>query len=129
MYVLLDTSTAVCRLVYIDADGAYHTYEWEAGRTMAQGLLAYIIKTLASHGTTIEAIAGWGVLRGPGSFTGLRIGAATVNAITASLQVPVVGETGEDWQARAVARLQAGEDDQIILPEYGRAARITTPRK
>lgn len=129
MYALLDTSTAVCRFTYIDADGVYHTHEWEAGRTMAKGLLAYIIETLAHHNVTIEDIAGWGVLRGPGSFTGLRIGAATINAIVASLCVPVVGETGEDWQTRAITRLQSGENDQIILPEYGRDARITTPRK
>lgn len=129
MYVLLDTSTATCRLVYVDADGTHHPYEWGAGRTMAQGLLAYIIATLARHNTTIEAIAGWGVRRGPGSFTGLRIGAATINTIAATLNTPVVGEVGDDWQNRAITRLKAGENDKIILPEYGRDARITAPRK
>lgn len=129
MYVLLDTSTAVCRVWLVDSNGEQHEYTWQADRQMAKGLLAYIIECLARHQVAIQEVAGWGVLRGPGSFTGLRIGIATINTIGDTCHAPIVGVTGDNWQVRALQRLQAGESDKIILPEYGREARITAPRK
>jgi hypothetical protein len=43
--------------------------------------------------------------------------------------VPIVGETGDGWQEKGEARLTAGENDKIVLPEYGGEANITQPRK
>jgi hypothetical protein len=34
---------------------------------------------------------------GPGSFTGLRIGASFINAVAAGLGLPVVPTTGDNW--------------------------------
>ena len=48
---------------------------------MAAGLLKYIEECLEKHGASISKVSGWSVFAGPGSFTGLRIGSATVNTI------------------------------------------------
>lgn len=128
MILLLDTSTPVCRLTLVVGD-ATHTYEWEAGRTLAKGLLEYIEATLAKHDVQVSDIEGIGVLRGPGSFTGLRIGITVLNTIADTLQIPIVGATGEEWQATVLRRLRAGESDTIVMPEYGGDAHITQPRK
>lgn len=128
MILLLDTSTSECRITYVD--GNHHTdVSWQAERELAHGLLRYVVETLASLDATIEDLNGIGVLRGPGSFTGLRIGMTTMNTIANAQDIAIVGEVGEDWQQRALKRLRAGENDRIVLPEYGREARITQPRK
>ena len=106
-----------------------HDYKWDAQRELAHGLLRYIVETLAQHDAEISDLEGLGVFRGPGSFTGLRIGITTLNTIASSEQIPIVGIVGEDWKSEALLRLSAGENDKIVLPEYGREARITTPRK
>ncbi len=80
MYVLLDTSTPVCKLTIIDEENRYE-YQWLAERQMAAGLLKYIEECLEKHGASIGKVSGWSVFAGPGSFTGLRIGSATVNTI------------------------------------------------
>lgn len=124
MIILLDTSTSACRLVVI-IDGRSSDYEWEAGRTMAKGLLAFLDDKTGG----LDQIQGIGVMRGPGSFTGLRIGLTVANTLADSLGVPIVGEIGEGWRAVAISRLEAGETDGVVLPFYGGEAHITKPKK
>jgi tRNA threonylcarbamoyladenosine biosynthesis protein TsaB len=128
MILLLDTSTPVCRLVLVDADDR-HEAEWEAGRGLAKGLLGYLEAELAGYSKTFSDITGIGVFRGPGSFTGLRIGAAVLNTVADALNIPIVGASEDDWQTVAIARLRNGESDQVVLPFYGSDANITPPRK
>lgn len=124
MIILLDTSTAVCFLMVIDGDSR-QSYEWEAGRTLAHGLLRFLQEKTGD----LRNITGIGVMKGPGSFTGLRIGLAVANTLADSLSVPIVGVGGDNWQELALEKLRAGENEKIVMPEYGAAAHITTPRK
>ena len=128
MILLLDTSTPECRLTFLDGDWRYDA-NWEANRDLAKGLLGYIQSQLESQGKTWKSLTGLGVFKGPGSFTGLRIGITVLNTVSYSEGIPIVGETGESWQKNAVERLLAGESDKIVLPEYGGEANITQPRK
>lgn len=128
-YLLLDTSTPICHVTIVTHDNVRHEYEWEANRELAKGLLRYLNDTVVKHSETLASLTGIGVLQGPGSFTGLRIGLTVVNTIAESSEIPIVGATGEQWRDEAVDRLGKGEDDQIVMPVYGHEARITTPRK
>ena len=124
MIILLDTSTATCRLTTVDGESS-NNFDWEAGRTLARGLLAFIQEKVGD----VKNISGIGIMRGPGSFTGLRIGMAVANTLADGLGVPIVGETGDSWRETALGRLSSGEDDQVILPFYGGDAHITKPKK
>ena len=124
MIILLDTSTATCRLTTVDGEIS-NNFDWEAGRTLARGLLAFIQEKVGD----VKNITGIGIMRGPGSFTGLRIGMAVANTLADGLGVPIVGETGDSWRESALGRLSSGEDDQVILPFYGGDAHITKPKK
>lgn len=124
MIILLDTSTATCFLTVVD-DEARQDFEWQAGRTLARGLLKFLEEKTGD----LHDISGIGVMKGPGSFTGLRIGLTVANTLADGLHVPIVGVTGENWQGRALEKLRSGEDEKIVLPEYGSAAHITAPKK
>lgn len=124
MIILLDTSTATCFLTVVD-DGARQDFEWQAGRTLARGLLKFLEEKTGD----LHDIGGIGVMKGPGSFTGLRIGLTVANTLADSLNIPIAGATGEDWQKVALKKLRAGENEKIVMPEYGAAAHITAPRK
>jgi tRNA threonylcarbamoyladenosine biosynthesis protein TsaB len=128
MILLLDTSTPVCKLSLIDGDWRFDD-EWESGRTLAKGLLGYLEKHLSENDKNWKSISGIVAYKGPGSFTGLRIGLTVLNTIADSESVPIIGATGDDWQATGQARLEAGENDQLVMPEYGAEVHITTPRK
>lgn len=128
MILLLDTSTPVCKLTLIDGNRRFDD-EWQADRQLAKGLLKYLQHQLERHGKTFADIKGIGAMKGPGSFTGLRIGLTVLNTLADAENITIVGEMGDDWQNQAVARLQAGENDKIVLPFYGSEAHITRPRK
>ncbi len=124
MIILLDTSTATCFLTVVD-DEIRQDFEWQAGRTLARGLLKFLEEKTGD----LHDISGIGVMKGPGSFTGLRIGLTVANTLADSLNIPIAGATGEDWREMALKKLHAGENEKIVMPEYGAAAHITAPRK
>lgn len=128
MIMLLDTSTPLCRLYLVDNDQTV-TAEWQADRELAKHLLAYVRDQLSAHGRQWTDITGIGVFRGPGSFTGLRIGLTVMNTLADAEQIPIVGEDGDDWQRQSLERLRAGENDHVVLPLYGSDPHITTQRK
>ena len=124
MILLLDTSTPTCKLTLDE-----RTYDWEANRELTNGLLGFIEEKLSEAGAGFADISGIGVFKGPGSFTGLRIGITVLNTIADAQNIPIVGVTGEDWERQARERIAAGENDQLVLPFYGGEANITKPRK
>lgn len=129
MLILLDTSTPVCRLTLVDEAGVTHDSQWESGRELARGLLGYIKQQLQACDKTWDNISAIGVFQGPGSFTGLRIGMSVLNTIARDKKIPIVAEFGDDWQTKALRRLNLDENDTIALPFYGAEANITKPRK
>ena len=128
MILSLDTSTPVAK-IGLYKDGEWVSYEWEAGRTLAKELLGVLDEFLQKQGTQLADVTGIIGFRGPGSFTGLRIGLTVLNTLAYSQAVPIVGATGDQWQSEGLTRLDAGENDELVMPEYGGDPHITTPRK
>jgi tRNA threonylcarbamoyladenosine biosynthesis protein TsaB len=128
MIVLIDTSTPVCKLTLVDGEQRMYD-EWQADRGLAKGLLQYLHDQMASHSYSWKDIIGIGVMEGPGSFTGLRIGLTVMNTIADSEHIPIVGARGESWQEEALGRLENGQNDTLVMPFYGSEAHITSPKK
>ena len=128
MILALDTSMPDCRL-WLIRDDKQSEYEWEAGRGLADGLIKYLRTKLLEAGASWRDIDGIIVYRGPGSFTGLRIGLTVLNTIADDTGTPIVGTTGEQWLNDGLLRLKAGENDQLVMPLYGGEPNITKQRK
>lgn len=128
MILLIDTSTPICKVTFVyDTERNYH--EWPAGRDLAKGLLQYLYDLLAADNKTWSDISAIGVFEGPGSFTGLRIGMTVVNTMADSLNIPIVGGRGDNWQDEVLLKLNDNQNQRIVLPFYGGEANITKPRK
>jgi tRNA threonylcarbamoyladenosine biosynthesis protein TsaB len=128
MIVLWDSADMNVSLTLV-AGTVRYDYQWQANRSLARDMLAYLRDRLAEHQATLDDVTGIGVYRGPGSFTGLRIGLTVLNTLAATNRVPIVGALGGGWASECEARLSQGESDQVVLPEYGGEATITKPRK
>lgn len=101
---------------------------WQAHRQLAETIHTKIQEMLKKQGKGWQDITGVVVYKGPGSFTGLRIGLSVANALAYSLGIPIVAEQ-EDWIAQGIKRLVAGDSDRIAKPEYGAPVHITLPKK
>ena len=128
MIVLLDTSTALCKLSLIDGDNRYDR-EWQADRQLANGLLRFFDTELKLIKKTWSDISAIGVFAGPGSFTGLRIGLTVMNTIADTQGIPIVSGQGEDWQNKVMTKISSGKNEKIVLPVYGGEAHITIAKK
>lgn len=102
---------------------------WQAHRELSRTLHKTIEAMLTDQAKSWQDIQAIICYEGPGSFTGLRIGLSVANALRYALEVPIVAVGGNDWIEKGITRLQAGEQDEIALPFYGRDANITIPRK
>lgn len=102
---------------------------WQAHRALAETLHATIHRVLNKQGLHMRDIEAIVCYKGPGSFTGLRIGLSVANALAASLEVPIVGMTGDDWARQGIKQIAAGNGHEIVVPEYGAPVHITVPKK
>ena len=126
--LLLKTDQADCYAKLYQAE-RQQQFSWQAGRNLSDGLLQFLQQCLKEFGVEWADLSGIVVFRGPGSYTSLRIGLTVANTMASSLQIPIVGVDGEQWQADGLARLSAGKDDKIVLPIYLQPVHITQPKK
>lgn len=110
MKLYLDTSTPETILKLDDKD-----YKYTFANDLAEKLPKFIKDKLAENHKTFNDITEITFMSGPGSFTGLRIGATIVNALASELDIPLYDHHHQSHK--------------IILPDYGRPARISAPKK
>ena len=110
MKLYLDTSTPTTILRFNNQE-----YTHNFGHDLAEKLLSYIHDKLQANGKDFQDLTEITFMSGPGSFTGLRIGAAIVNTLAHELNIPLYDHHGTKLP--------------IIVPDYGRPANITAPRK
>jgi ribosomal-protein-alanine N-acetyltransferase len=72
-------------------DGACHAVTGDPTRTHGERLPGELLALLAQHHRSLYDVTGLAVVTGPGSFTGLRVGVATIQGLALAGQRRVVG--------------------------------------
>lgn len=127
--LVIRTDKPEAELYLYDGQKRLESIKWQAHLKLAESLNTQIEKILNKSSISYEDLQGIAVFKGPGSFTGLRIGASAANALAYSLDIPIIARGGKDWLNLALKDLESGNNDQIAVPEYGSRARTTRPRK
>jgi tRNA threonylcarbamoyladenosine biosynthesis protein TsaB len=73
-----------------------------------------LIELLAAHGRTLADVEGWAVGIGPGSFTGLRIGLATLKGLAYAQRRPLAGASS--LAAMALAAAPDAPAGAVVVP-------------
>ncbi len=108
-FLAIETSTEACSVARVHGDQVIERSEI-APRRHAELVLPMADALLAEAGLGRAALQGIAVGRGPGAFTGVRLGISLAQGMAMALDVPVV--TVSSLQALA---LEAPEDDAAIL--------------
>ncbi|AOY75730.1 tRNA (adenosine(37)-N6)-threonylcarbamoyltransferase complex dimerization subunit type 1 TsaB [Clostridium formicaceticum] len=87
----LDTSSIVATVAVLDDEKLMGEYILNHKKTHSQKLMPMMEEVLKSCELSPKEIDVFAVSLGPGSFTGLRIGLATIKAMAQALDKPVVG--------------------------------------
>ena len=142
MLVALDTATGYASLALHDGFQVRVEHTWESQRRHTVELLPRLVAALEQVGLGAEHLSGVAVTRGPGSFTGLRVGIALAKGLALARGLPLVGVPTLDVVAAAQRRdrrplcavLQAGRGRLCVATYRWRAggwvareeARLTT---
>jgi tRNA threonylcarbamoyladenosine biosynthesis protein TsaB len=105
------------------------TIKWEAHRQLAETIHTKIKEILDKSSISLTDLQGIACFKGPGSFTGLRIGLSVANALAHSQNIPIVARSGKKWLEQSIEDLLVGKNDKTAIPEYGIAAKTTMPKK
>lgn len=87
----IDTSSNVATVAVMDEDRLICEYILNHKKTHSQKLMPLIKEVLESCELSVRDVDFFAVALGPGSFTGLRIGVATIKTLAHSMNKPVVG--------------------------------------
>ncbi len=112
LVLALDTTTRGGSLALVRDGSVLEMFAGDAARAYATRLPGDIVDCLARHRAGLRDIDLYGVAVGPGSFTGLRIGIATIQGLAFANGRPVVGVSALDAlveAADAVVAVEAGE--------------------
>ena len=105
----IDTTTArLCLGLYVD--GKFYEYSLQTGRSLSALLVPTIQRVICALGLKITDIDYFACGLGPGSFTGMRIGLATIKGLSVVKNKPVIGISTLDILAR-----NAPVKDRLII--------------
>lgn len=86
----LDSSGLVASVAIVSEEGLLAEYTVNYKKTHSQTLLPMLDEISKMVDLDLEELDGIAIASGPGSFTGLRIGAATAKGIGLALNIPIV---------------------------------------
>jgi tRNA threonylcarbamoyladenosine biosynthesis protein TsaB len=89
--LVVDTATPCCSVAVAEAGDLRAAAVDASGMTHSRHLMRLVDQVLASAGWQASQLDGFGVTRGPGSFTGIRIGMSAVMGLAQAVGCPVVG--------------------------------------
>ncbi len=92
----VDTATKSCSVAIIDKDTLLAEVSINNKQTHSKHLMEMINNALVMSDLNISELDGFAVVKGPGSFTGLRIGISSIKGLAASSGKPVVGISSLD---------------------------------
>lgn len=115
LILALDTTTRGGSVAVTDAERVLAVVAGDESRTHGERLPAEIAAALDRARVSREQIDLLAVAAGPGGFTGLRIGLATIQGLAMTLNKPVAGVSTLDALAAQVSR-GSREEPELILP-------------
>ena len=99
----LDSSAIVASVALCDDETLLAEYTLNNGNTHSETLLPMIETMLSHFGISIDGIDLFAASTGPGSFTGVRIGTATVKGLAFAKNTPCIGVSTLEALAENVA--------------------------
>ena len=104
-------------------------FKWQAHRELSDTFHTNIDKLLKNNNLNLNDLNGLIIYKGPGSFTGLRIGFSVANALAYSLECNIVATNDDDWIEQGLELFKNKKTSKQVFPFYGAEVNITQAKK
>jgi len=117
----IETATNICSVALSEGDRQLSLIESSQDRSHATLLNTFIRQSLEDAGKHLKNLDGVAVSKGPGSYTGLRIGVSTAKGLSYALEIPLLASgTLENMASGSLSNdlvrsLAATYGDQLLL--------------
>ncbi len=91
LIINLDTSTQICSVALVSDGKILGLKESDEEKSHASRLTVFIEDLLKEHSRQTSDLSAVAVSKGPGSYTGLRIGVSTAKGLAFALGIPLIG--------------------------------------
>jgi tRNA threonylcarbamoyladenosine biosynthesis protein TsaB len=125
MLVAIDTATDQASLALHDGFRVRMEHTWEAPRRHTSELTPHLVAAMEQLDLAPEQLSGVAVTKGPGSFTGLRIGMAVAKGLAVAQGLPLVGvptldvvAAGQGRDRRQLAAILRAGRGRISMATY-----------
>ena len=117
MIICLETATNICSVALCDSAGVISLKESNQSKTHASLLTVFIEEILKENGIRARDLEAIAVSKGPGSYTGLRIGVSVAKGIAYAASIPLIGieTTLSMFWGISVKRIKNPETDKNTL--------------
>jgi tRNA threonylcarbamoyladenosine biosynthesis protein TsaB len=112
----LETSSPVCSVALHRAGSLVGQSELRLEKSHSSHLSILVHQLLENSQCTLQDLAAVAVSDGPGSYTGLRIGAAAAKGLCFALDIPLIAVSTLQALARQVAACTAGAENVLFCP-------------
>ena len=116
----VDTSSDICSVCLLEDTTVIKELHLNNGKTHSENLVPLLKELIDSCNITFSDINLIAIDKGPGSFTGIRIGIATIKAIAEVYNIKVVGVTSlkslafnEDYKNNSIISLIDARNNQV----------------
>lgn len=87
----IDTSTTSCSVALSNKGSLLHSIAYDNGYSHAENLHPFIKRLLEESKLETKDLAAVAISKGPGSYTGLRIGVSAAKGLSFALKIPLIG--------------------------------------
>lgn len=96
----IDTSSKICSVAVLEDDNILDEINLDNGKTHSENLMPMVAEILGRNQLDLKNVDLIACSIGPGSFTGIRIGVASVKAMAEVAQIPIASVTSLETLAR-----------------------------
>ncbi|MEM8485744.1 MAG: tRNA (adenosine(37)-N6)-threonylcarbamoyltransferase complex dimerization subunit type 1 TsaB [Bacteroidota bacterium] len=115
-YLAIETATDVCSVAVLSGDIVVFEHTLTARRSHSEHLVVMIQQALTYAGIKVKDLSGIAVSKGPGSYTGLRIGVSVAKGLAFSHNISLIGVPSLD--ALATGALPCAEPGAPIIAAF-----------
>ncbi len=113
----IETATPVCSVALAEDDRIIALLESSEEKSHAEKLVVFIEEMLSEQHLSVRELNAIAIGKGPGSYTGLRIGVATAKGLSYGAKIPLLAVSTLETMVQSALQKIKKEDPAVMLDE------------